>query len=91
MIPADSYREQHVNCCGTCKHNIDVDGIMVYVCGFAENLHKESFYEDLKLEEDKYFCNGDRYFDQGEFTNKWLRGRWVHRSYICDEYEEEIA
>lgn len=90
----ESYREQHVDCCASCEHNIDIDGIMVHVCGFGEVLHGESFYDDLKKEQDKYYCAGDRYFDQGEFTDQWLNGRWVHGWDVCDNYEkveDEIA
>lgn len=86
----ESYREQHVDCCGSCQHNIDVDGIMVSVCGFGEDLYQSSFREDLKKEEDKYYRAGDRYFDQGEFSNKWLNGRWVNNWDICDKYQKGI-
>lgn len=92
MIPK-SIREQHIKCCGTCKFNIDVDGVMADVCGSGEQLDKDSFYEAMHEEEKKYWDDGANYFDQGEFLNTWLRGRWTHSWDICDEYvaKEDIA
>lgn len=81
-----SYREQAINGCGNCAYNIDVDGIMVDVCGYGENLTKDSYMDELRTERGKVEADPRRYFDQGEFSNQWLRGRWVHGLDICDEF-----
>lgn len=77
-----SYREQHLNCCATCLHNIDIAGITALVCGFGEDLNKDSFYDALRKEDDKPYN-----FDECEFTNRWLADRWVHEFDICNEYK----
>lgn len=92
MIPKSSnYREQHLECCATCQHNVDVNGITVMVCGFGEELHQDSFFDDLRSEEAKYYRAGDNYFDHADFGDKWLKERWVHESNICNHYAARIT
>lgn len=93
MKPSDAnYREQLVDGCGNCQYNVDVDGVAdCHVCGFGENLNKNSFYDAMREEEDKYYKAGDRYFDQGDFLDKWLSIRRVDSWSICDNFEENEA
>lgn len=87
MIPKSSnYREQHLECCATCQHNVDVNGVTVMVCGFGEDLDEDSFFEAMRIV--KYYRGLDNYFDHADFLDKWLKDRWVHESNICDHYKK---
>jgi hypothetical protein len=90
MTPA-SYREQHLNCCGTCKYWTDVDGLMNMVCGFGETLDKNSFNDAAYHRERDMERAGQNWFDRGTFQDQFMKGRWANAWDICDEYTKAEA
>jgi hypothetical protein len=90
MTP-DSYREQHLDCCGTCKYWVDCDGLINMVCGFGESLTKNSFEEAAYQREREMEKARQNWFDRGEFQSEFMRGRYASAWDICDEYTKAEA
>ena len=90
MTP-ESYRDQHVNCCGTCKYMIEIDGLMNDVCGFGEDLDRSSFNEAAYHRELEMTRKGQNWFDKGPFQEEFMKGRYANAWDICDEYVKQEA
>ena len=90
MTP-ESYREQHIDCCGTCKYHIEIDGLMYDVCGFGEDLDRGSFEEAAYQRELEMNRKRQYWFDRGTFQDEFMDGRRAHPWDICDEYVKDEA
>ena len=88
MTP-ESYRDQHVNCCGTCKFMIEIDGLMNDVCSFGEDLDRRSFNEAAYQRELEMSRKGQDWFNRGTFQSEFMQGRWANVWDICDEYVKD--